>query len=329
MMSQYSLIAMSKPHYNWIDISKGIGIILVIIGHCMFPLHFLIDSFHMPLFFLLAGITYKHIPFEDFIIAKINRIFIPYIFWAIISAVLSLLPRNYSGPFNGPLWFFPAIFTSLIIIYCLSNLPKILQYVFILLFLLVTFSFIKEPTLKVLPFSLDIALLSSVFMYVGVKVQWIKTKINVLSNKLYFLLICLVVFISCYIFLEFNFHPVGAYLTLSIYNHDFLLSLICSFAGIFSTIAISMIINKSKLLEWFGKNSLVLMCVHFPFCQIINSYISTLSIYQYQSWKPILAFLEYFVVFSISIFLTILCKRFLPKMSGYQPLIQKPSIGGG
>lgn len=45
---------------NEIDIAKGIGIILVIIGHCL-PnnslLRLMIYSFHMPLFFVLSGMV--------------------------------------------------------------------------------------------------------------------------------------------------------------------------------------------------------------------------------------------------------------------------------
>lgn len=46
-------------HFDYIDLAKGVGIILVILGHGMFPCHFAIDAFHMPLFFVLAGITFK------------------------------------------------------------------------------------------------------------------------------------------------------------------------------------------------------------------------------------------------------------------------------
>ena len=48
----------SKVHLEFLDLAKGLGILLVILGHGMFPNHFLIDSFHMPLFFILAGITF-------------------------------------------------------------------------------------------------------------------------------------------------------------------------------------------------------------------------------------------------------------------------------
>lgn len=40
----------------WLDVAKGIGIILVVIGHAMFPKHLIIDGFHMTLFFILSGV---------------------------------------------------------------------------------------------------------------------------------------------------------------------------------------------------------------------------------------------------------------------------------
>ncbi len=45
----------------WIDCAKGITILLVIIGHSIYNpmVRGPIFSFHMPLFFILSGMTYK------------------------------------------------------------------------------------------------------------------------------------------------------------------------------------------------------------------------------------------------------------------------------
>ena len=63
--------AEKAPRIEWVDAAKGIGIILVVIGHAIVGLrdsalappdsiliyvHYLIYSFHMPLFFFLSGI---------------------------------------------------------------------------------------------------------------------------------------------------------------------------------------------------------------------------------------------------------------------------------
>ena len=47
----------TKVYSPQIDLAKGIGILLVIVGHGLFS-NFAIDSFHMPLFFFLTGLTF-------------------------------------------------------------------------------------------------------------------------------------------------------------------------------------------------------------------------------------------------------------------------------
>jgi len=49
-----------KDRIIWMDLAKGIAIILVIFGHCVHGgIRGIIFSFHMPLFFILSGMTYK------------------------------------------------------------------------------------------------------------------------------------------------------------------------------------------------------------------------------------------------------------------------------
>jgi acyltransferase len=67
-----------KKHLDYIDLAKGIGIVLVIMGHSLFPLHLAIDVFHMPLFFFISGITFSFKNDENIskvLLRKIERIF--------------------------------------------------------------------------------------------------------------------------------------------------------------------------------------------------------------------------------------------------------------
>lgn len=51
-----------------LDVAKGIGIILVIIGHLSSSyLHDWIYSFHMPLFFIISGICFKTEKYPSFL----------------------------------------------------------------------------------------------------------------------------------------------------------------------------------------------------------------------------------------------------------------------
>ncbi|NJB83255.1 fucose 4-O-acetylase-like acetyltransferase [Wenyingzhuangia aestuarii] len=55
-----NIIIANQKRVEWIDIFKGIGILLVVIGHSTIPkeLSWWIWSFHMPLFFTMSSYQY-------------------------------------------------------------------------------------------------------------------------------------------------------------------------------------------------------------------------------------------------------------------------------
>lgn len=52
----------NNKRLDYLDVAKGIGILLVILGHCQLGrigrAHSLIYSFHMPLFFFISGVCF-------------------------------------------------------------------------------------------------------------------------------------------------------------------------------------------------------------------------------------------------------------------------------
>lgn len=71
--------------YTGIDVSKGIGIILVVMGHMInhdIYLGTTIYSFHMPFFFLISGVfakTYEKQKFIPFLLKNIKQLIIPFL----------------------------------------------------------------------------------------------------------------------------------------------------------------------------------------------------------------------------------------------------------
>lgn len=107
----------TRSYLDYLDLSKGIGILLVIIGHGILS-NFGINVFHMPLFFFLTGLTFTPpnlTTVDNFTIKKINRIVIPWIFFSLISALIEIVvgKLNPSMPFNGPLWFLQTLILAL------------------------------------------------------------------------------------------------------------------------------------------------------------------------------------------------------------------------
>ncbi|MGL4403323.1 MAG: acyltransferase family protein, partial [Fusobacteriaceae bacterium] len=122
-----------------IDIVKGLGIFLVILGHNPNPLNGYIFSFHMPLFFILGGIYHSSKgEYLTFLKKKANALLVPYIsfsislflFWLVIGRKFGgiaklntpilhslngiLIGTNIPGlssmVWGGPLWFVLCIF---------------------------------------------------------------------------------------------------------------------------------------------------------------------------------------------------------------------------
>lgn len=116
---------------NWLDFTKGIAIILVVVGHALqyylYPHTFneeiswrCIYSFHMPFFFILSGIAFsfsKTLQFElNFVLNKSRRLMLPFLCWATIDYTLMYLVMG-GGKFvkyiitpSHGLWYLWALF---------------------------------------------------------------------------------------------------------------------------------------------------------------------------------------------------------------------------
>lgn len=75
----------SKSRNVTLDIAKGLGIILVVLGHSRFPFNNFICLFHMALFFIISGYFFKQYYYKDvenikiFIKKRIKSLYLPFI----------------------------------------------------------------------------------------------------------------------------------------------------------------------------------------------------------------------------------------------------------
>ena len=105
------------------DILKGIGIILMILGHTYGPdtkIFDFISSFHMPLFFIVTGYFYKQESFPILLKKNIGQLLFPYLACCVITIVITQirLPHNITTDIRstingmGPGWFLLAMFLA-------------------------------------------------------------------------------------------------------------------------------------------------------------------------------------------------------------------------
>ena len=138
-------IATPQNRDTSVDIAKGIGIYLVVLGHtCNNELiRSFIYSFHMPLFFFFSGYFFKFQPIKKLIRKTSISLILPYIILALILETNNLLSLSKLGssflkiifadgyindtlfikgiPYIGILWFLPALFWSRIIYQLISE----------------------------------------------------------------------------------------------------------------------------------------------------------------------------------------------------------------
>lgn len=137
----------TNKRIEWIDITKGIGICLVILGHTYRANDVLnwIYSFHMPLFFILSGwlrginpsqcdkCEYFNKKFYALIIPLIIFLSLTFIYWFIIE-------RNYREFDIGPMWFLPILFTVCISTeFLLMKSPNVKMIVLLCIFFICLF----------------------------------------------------------------------------------------------------------------------------------------------------------------------------------------------
>lgn len=95
-----------KERMEYIDIAKGIGILLVIAGHLFAyrgPISRWIFSFHMPLFFILSGICYKmdSTILVEYLKKKCKQLLIPFCYLYAIGLAVSLIIPSWRENISG------------------------------------------------------------------------------------------------------------------------------------------------------------------------------------------------------------------------------------
>ena len=201
---------MSK-RIEYLDIAKGIGILLVVLGHNDFEVislfvQRLIYSFHMPLFFFLSGyFVNTAVPFFDFFKKRFHSLIKPFLFTIFLIYFTSVsfekmgfnmaITRTVKSLYGSghyldwvQLWFLPHLFVvslyAFLFIALVSRLRNrwvtwgillgtlIITVPFLNAFYPFPFSILgKDYELFGLPFSLDLVLLTGFFFILGNEVR--------------------------------------------------------------------------------------------------------------------------------------------------------------
>lgn len=275
-----------KQRLDYIDIAKGLGIILVVLSHTEhWELMYYTLPFFVPIFFFCSGYTSskKDIKLNICLGRQAVKLLKPYLFFSILLLLFfhDFSLRAFAGilysryclyPFgtatdichfmiigNYPMWFL----TCMVIAYLLYDLliyyPRY-QYFLVGLYLVLTAGASFFPVL--LPWSLDTAPLMAVIMFGGTLVS--KYFPDIFKNKKTHWLIILSLVL--YLLLLPFCHDIN--ISVRMYGSNIITYLLAALTGCIMLTYLSRLLQGTivgKGLQQIGIHSLTIFCIEIPF----------------------------------------------------------------
>ena len=284
-----------RQRLRYLDVAKGIGLILVIFGHLFrYGGRFstLIFSFHMPLFFIISGYCFnpeQQENIEGVIGKKIQSLIIPYLFYCISGTIISLIVPLWRSElslktyFNqvfylaapeeahvGQVWFlvclfFVEVFAYVIYKYILKDRPW--WFVTLILCLLAFIGYHSGEiagyyfTLGRMPWKLDSSITALVYYLIGYYLrkqglhEWITHSSKAAKTTVFVTTSLAVYILSTKCLGWVNISSLA-------FGNNIILYYLCAALGTLSVISLSTMLSEISFLRIFGKQSMFVFSVH-------------------------------------------------------------------
>ena len=330
---------LKKKRIEYIDIAKGLCIILVVYAHI--DNHILdhkigvfFDSFSMPLYFFLSGLLFKqNFGFFEFSIKKINSLIVPLFFFFIFSyffdfiwaAIQTLNGNNLlssfkwqfwdpirfggGGSHNPPLWFLTCLFEINIIYYILYKFLNF-RALNIAVIVISVIGWYLVSNQIILPYKLTSTLVSLPFFHIGFLIQ--KTGFLTENKQRDKYLFASIVPVS--IFVYYIAQPVniaGLHLP-----NRYWVFYTAGIGGTLSILFLSKWIKHFPGISYLGRHSLITFGIHWPILITAGTLLYPLISESFLSYLMILA-----IVLLCEIFLIPISIKYFPRFTAQKELI--------
>lgn len=334
-----------KQRIDYIDLAKGICILLIIIHHLRSPLNQtdvsrMLLCFRIPLYFVLSGIFFrKYAGFVNFTLRKVNKLLIPFGFFIILTFIFygtGLVLRGHSNLIlqfphnfvmalraddiylNTPLWFLLCLFeTSLIfyLIYIVCDKFTIKGVSRKVLMAVICFSIgiigYELGTHKIdLPLWIDTSMTAIPFYCTGYFLSQetdflIPNKLDKYIPVFLVVLGVIVYFLADFIEMETN-----------IFKESYISFYVSAMSGTLFVLLLSKLVKKVPMISLIGRYSIIVLSTHWIVLWALKKYLYFIT----NVWLQFTVFLVLIVLISIPLIKFFL--KYFPKFVAQKNLIK-------
>ncbi len=324
----------------WIDQLRSIAFLFVIIGHVALPkeMKSLIYSFHMPLFFLISGLTINrekiaNIPFKNYVSKQAKSLLVPYFWlsflcyplWYLAFQILSNSKQTVFEVFKGiflgslkcnspsnALWFLLVLFLANILYAGIIKISKGNETTTLCLVLVCAIvGFLDKAFAQVWHF--NVAFTAVMLLYLGnVFIDWYKQSKLFNHKKSFGYVMKMLGVAACFTLIGLYSHKMNGRISMTAnkFGKSVLLFYVTAIAFSLAITLVVMLLPKISFITFIGQNTLFYLGIHIPIIRIIEkAYPEIFSQYKYSI--P-LAFVLYIALIPIAM----LVKKLFPYVCG-------------
>lgn len=325
---------------EFIDLAKGICILLVVLGHLVPVFNdnlTFVFCFRMPLYFCLSGLFYKDYGgIKNLTIKKCNKIFIPFAAWYIIGYGIYALGREIThSEIEAPYHFGDILYTNDI-----YNIP--IWFLLCLFWSNILFAIVKFYTKTEVQIGISVLIVAGLgwilsladifnFLYIGSAMSCLPffymgyalKKTNILypstSPKNDFLIMGFCLLGACLIAFLSDEPPRLLYYKNSVSYGNALQIYSCFALFVLGILLLCKLIGRIPFVSWLGRYSIIVLVTHIPVSAISDTVFKKV-LGQYLEPTTIHLINFTFIVVAMTVIIPF-CIRFLPYITAQKDII--------
>lgn len=270
---------------EFIDLAKGVCILLVIVLHCCKDMPNL-AALRMPLYFMLSGLFYRdYAGVADFIERKFNRMIVPALFFTMLYVIVMSVeflclgrepmdlrymytPITENHYVNLPLWFLTCLFMVNVIYRIIRIATRGQFYAEVLAVVLCGLcGYILSANEVELPLFISTAFTAVPFFFAGRVLSFTNVLTSGGFGKYDFLIGVGLIVMSYAIY--FSFGSQHILFMCNSFEGSYLLILLNSFSFTIGVLLVCKRIGRIPIVSYAGRYSIILLCTHYLYMSIL------------------------------------------------------------